>query len=224
MSITPETIAQALQSENLGDRLSAVNQLRNLPAEIAFELLIKAIGDNNARVRYAAVSQMGTLGHQNRQKSLEILLARLYADPEIDVKAAAADAIGGLQLTEAFPDLEACFRQENDWLLQMSIIATLGELGDPRSFDLLKEALASTEALVQGSAIGSLGELKNPESIPLFEPFLTNEDWQIRYRVVQALGNIGGVETRAMLQVLAQDPIPQVSEMAAITLAQVVAS
>jgi HEAT repeat protein len=221
MSITPETIAQALQSEDLGDRLSAVNQLRNLPADIAFELLIQAIGDNNARVRYAAVSQMGTLGHQNREKSLEVLLARLYADSEIDVKAAAADAIGGLQLTEAYPDLEDCFRAGNDWLLQMSIIATLGELGDPRCFNLLKEALASTEALVQGAAIGSLGELKNPESIPWFEPFLTHEDWQLRYRVVQALGNIGGAEAKEMLQVLAQDSIPQVSEMAAIALAQI---
>jgi HEAT repeat protein len=220
MSITPETIAQALQSENLGDRLSAVNQLRNLPGETAFELLIRAIRDKNARVRYAAVSQMGTLGRQDRAKSLEILRDRLYADPEIDVKAAAADAIGALQLTEAFPDLEACFRQVNDWLLQMSIISTLGELGDPRSFDLLKEALASPEALVQGSAIGSLGELKNPESIPLFEPFLTNEDWQIRYRVVQALSNIGGDRAKAMLQTLTQDSMPQVSEMAAIALVQ----
>jgi HEAT repeat protein len=221
MSITPETVAQALQSENLGDRLSAVNQLRNLPEAAAFELLLQAIGDSNSRVRYAAVSQMDTLGNQDRAKSLEVLLARLYADPEIDVKAAAADAIGALHMTEAFPDLEACFRQVNDWLLQMSIIATLGELGDPRSFDLLKEALSSPEALVQGSAIGSLGELKNPESVALFEPFLTNEDWQIRFRVVQALSNIGGEEARAMLQILTQDSMPQVSESAAIALAQI---
>jgi HEAT repeat protein len=221
MSITPETVAQALQSENLGDRLSAVNQLRSLPETTAFELLLQAIGDSNSRVRYAAVSQMDTLGNQDRAKSLEVLLARLYADPEIDVKAAAADAIGALQMTEAFPDLEACFRQVNDWLLQMSIIATLGELGDPRGFGLLKEALSSPEALVQGAAIGSLGELKNPESVALFEPFLTNEDWQIRFRVVQALGNIGGKEARAMLQILTQDSMPQVSETAAIALAQI---
>ncbi len=221
MSITPETVAQALQSENLGDRLSAVNQLRTLPEADAFKLLLQAIRDNNSRVRYAAVSQMDTLGNQDRAKSLEVLLARLYDDPEIDVKAAAADAIGALRMTEAFPDLEACFRQINDWLLQMSIIATLGELGDPRSFDLLKEALSSPEALVQGAAIGSLGELKNPESVALFEPFVTNEDWQIRFRVVQALNNIGGEEARAMLQILAQDSMLQVSETAASALTQI---
>jgi HEAT repeat protein len=221
MSITPETVAQALQSENLGDRLSAVNQLRTLPKADAFELLLQAIGDSNSRVRYAAVSQMDTLGNQNREKSLEVLLTRLYADTEIDVKAAAADAIGALHMTEAFPDLEACFRQINDWLLQMSIVATLGELGDPRGFELLKEALSSSEALVQGAAIGSLGELKNPEAIALFEPFLTNEDWQIRFRVVQALSNIGGEKAREMLQNLTHDSMTQVSETAAIALTQI---
>jgi HEAT repeat protein len=220
MSTNPEAVAQALHSDDLGDRLSAVNQLRNLPAEVAFGLLTQAIEDVNPRVRYAAVSQMGTLGHQDRTKSLEILRNRLYTDSEMDVKAAAADAMGALQLTEAFPDLEACFRQINDWLLQMSIISTLGELGDPRSFDLLKEALSSPEELVQGSAIGSLGELKNPEAIPLFEPFLNNADWQIRYRIVQALTNIGGEGARTMLQTLTRDSVPQVSEMAAMALSQ----
>ncbi len=221
MSNNPEAIAQALQSEDLGDRLSAVNQIRDLPEAVGFDLLTQAIGDGNSRVRYAAVSQMGTLGKQDLVKSLEILRDRLYTDSEMDVKAAAADAIGALQLTEAYPDLVTCYRQINDWLLQMSIVSTLGELGDPRGFELLKEALSSPEELVQGSAIGSLGELKNPEAIPLLEPFLTHPDWQIRYRVVQALRNIGGAAARPMLETLSRDDTAQVSEMATASLAQI---
>ena len=221
MSITPESIGQALQSEDLGDRLSAVNQLRTLPSSAAFELLKQAIGDSNARVRYAAVSQMSSLGHEDLEQSLTILLNRLYADSEMDVKAAAADAIGALQLTQAYPDLESCYKQTNDWLLQMSIIATLGELGDPRAFDLLKEALSSPEGLVQGAAIGSLGELKNPEAVPLLRPFATHEDWQIRYRVAQALGNLGGSEARALAEDLSKDEVGQVAEMAGLAIAQI---
>jgi HEAT repeat protein len=221
MSITPESIAQALQSEDLGDRLSAVNQLRTLPTPVAFELLKQAIEDKNARVRYAAVSQMSSLGHEDLAQSLTILRDRLYNDPEMDVKAAAADAVGALQLTEAYPDLESCYRQENDWLLRMSIIATLGELGDPRGFELLKDALSSPEGLVQGAAIGSLGELKNPETVPLIQPFATHEDWQIRYRVAQALGNLGGPEALALAKVLSQDPMEPVAEMAKMAIAQI---
>ncbi|HEY9828551.1 MAG TPA: HEAT repeat domain-containing protein, partial [Stenomitos sp.] len=108
MSHTPETVAQALQSADLGDRLAAVNNLRTLPTEPAFQLLKQAIQDANPRVRYAAVSQMSTLGQQDLAESLEILRDRLYQDSELDVKAAAADAIGALHLTEAYPDLEAC--------------------------------------------------------------------------------------------------------------------
>jgi HEAT repeat protein len=221
MSITPESIAQALQSEDLGDRLSAVNQLRTLPAAEGFELLKQAISDSNARVRYAAVSQMSTLGHEDLTQSLEILLGRLYTDSEMDVKAAAADAIGALKLTEAYPDLENCYKQTNDWLLQMSIIATLGELGDPRAFELLKDALSSPEGLVQGAAIGSLGELRNREAVELLKPFVTHEDWQVRYRVAQALGNLGGEEAKALAEDLSHDGVGQVAEMAALAIAQI---
>jgi HEAT repeat protein len=218
MSITPESVAQALQSTDLGDRISAVNQLRHLPTNTAFTLLKSAIQDSNPRVRYAAVSQMGTLGHEDLEESLVILRDRLYQDTEMDVKSAAADAIGALHLTEAFPDLEACYQQVDDWLLRMSIVSTLGELGDPRSFNLLQQALSSPEGLVQGAAIGSLGELKNPEAIALISPFATHEDWQIRYRVAQALGNIGSTEAKSLLETLKHDSAEPVVEMATLSL------
>lgn len=221
MSITPEQVAQLLQSEDLGDRLSAVNQMRHLPGPAAFELLKQAVGDKNARVRYAAVSQLSSTGHEDLAQSLEILRDRLFRDSEMDVKAAAADAIGALQLTEAFPDLETSFHATEDWLLRMSIVSTLGELGDPRAFELLKIAIHSPESLVQGAAIGALGELRNPQAIPLIQPFADHEDWQIRYRVAQALGNLGGAEARTLLEILNQDSMSQVAEMANLALAQV---
>jgi len=39
MSVTPESVKQMLSSENLGDRLRAVNQIRELEPAIAFELV-----------------------------------------------------------------------------------------------------------------------------------------------------------------------------------------
>jgi HEAT repeat protein len=220
MSINPETIAQSLQSGDLSDRLSAVNQLRSLPPDVAFEMLKQPINDDNPRVRYAAVSQLSVLGNQDLEQSLAILRDRLYHDSEIDVQAAAADSMGALKLTEAFPDLDARFHQTQDWLLQMSIVSTLGELGDPRSFGLLTEALSSSEPLVQGSAIGSLGELKDVKAIALIQPFITHEDWQLRYRVAQALGNIGGAEAHGLLETLRHDPMSQVADMANVALQQ----
>ena len=93
MSITPESVEQLLSSDDYGDRLRGLNQLRQLDPAIAFPLLQPLLGDNNVRVRYAAVSQMANLGKQDLQTSLELLRDRLINDPETDVKAAAADAL-----------------------------------------------------------------------------------------------------------------------------------
>ena len=214
MNITPESVKQLLSSEDLGDRLRAVNQVRQLEPVIGFELIQIAIGDSNSRVRYSAVSQMDTLGVQDLQLSLDILRDRLFNDPEVDVQAAAADCLGALKLQDAFEDLQQIYYTTPEWLVQFSIIATLGELGDPRAFELLKEALSSENELVQTAAISSLGELGNLEAIPLLVPYATNPDWQTRYRVAQALSRLGGAEGKAILETLANDEVEAVANEA----------
>ncbi|WP_392530258.1 phycobilisome degradation protein NblB [Nostoc sp. C117] len=211
MSITPESVKQMLGSQDLGDRLRAVNQIRQLEPAIGFELIQNAIGDSNARVRYSAVSQMDTLGTQDLQLSLNILRDRLLNDPEIDVQAAAADCLGALKLHEAFEDLEKLYHTTNEWLIQFSIIATLGELGDPRAFELLKQALSSDNELVQTAAISSLGELGNLEAVTLLAPYATNPDWQIRYRLVQALTHLGSAEAKSILETLVDDDVEAIA-------------
>lgn len=214
MSITPESVKQMLNSEDLGDRLRAVNQIRELEPAIAFQLAQSAVNDANARVRYSAVSQMDTLGGQDLATALALLRDRLLNDPEPDVQAAAADCLGALKLTAAFEDLQHIYHTTPEWLVKFSIVATLGELGDPRSFELLKEALASENELVQTAAISSFGELGDVQAIPLLLSYATNPDWQIRYRVVQALGRLGGPEARSTLEALVDDQVEAVAEEA----------
>ena len=214
MSITPESVKELLSSEDLGDRLRAVNQIRQLEPTLAFELLKTAINDPNARVRYSAVSQMDTLGGQDLSTSLTIVRDRLLNDPEPDVQAAAADCLGALKLTEAFPDLQQVYHTTPEWLVKFSIIATLGELGDPRSFELLKEALESGNDLTQTAAISSFGDLGDMQAIPLLVPYATNPDWQIRYRVVQALNRLGGPDAHSTLETLANDQVEAVAQEA----------
>lgn len=214
MSITPESVQKLLKSEDFGDRIKGLNQLRTMEQNVAFELIKPMVKDKNTRVRYAAVSQFDTLGQQDLAASLEILRDRLYNDPEPDVQAAAADALGGLKLTEAFDDLVKMYHQSSDWLIQFSIIATLGELGEPRGFDLLQEALESDNNLVQTAAISSLGELGDNRAIPLLITFANHDDWQIRYRLTQALGRLGGEQAHSTLEELAQDQVEQVAQEA----------
>ena len=217
MSITPESVQDLLQSQDFGDRLRGVNQLRELDPAIAFELIQASIVDSNVRVRYAAVSQLASLGHQNSDLSLNLLKAGLQ-DPEPDIQAAAADSIGALKFTEAYDDLEQLFHSSSEWLVQFSIVAALGELGEVRAFELLREALHSEHELLQTAAIGSLGELGDDRAVELLIPFATNPDWQIRYRVMQALSRFKTPEARSTLESLAQDEVAQVADQAKLAL------
>ncbi len=212
--MTPESIQELLKSPNFGDRIKGINYLRQVDPKIAFELINPLVNDHNTRVRYAAVSYLATVGDQNLTASLAILRDRLFNDPEPDVQAAAADAIGGLKLTEAFEDLAKIYHQTSEWLIQFSIVATLGELGEPKAFDLLIEALNSDNNLLQTAAVGALGELGDNRAVPLLIPFADNEDWQLRYRLVQALGRLGGTEAVATIQKLVEDDVEQVAQEA----------
>ena len=203
-----------LNSLNHGDRIKGLNQLRTMDKAEAFRLILPLVKDMNTRVRYAAVSQLDALGRENLELTLELLRDRLHNDSEPDVQAAAADAIGGLQLTEAYDDLEKVYHQTTEWLVQFSIIATLGELGEPRGFELLEEALHSDNNLLQTAAIGSFGELGDSRAVELLISFADNEDWQIRYRLAQALGRLGGEQAQVILQKLANDQAEQVAQEA----------
>ncbi len=214
MTITPESVKILLHSENFGDRIKGINELRQLEKKIAYELIRPMVNDTNVRIRYAAVSQLDTLGGVNLEDCKQLLLDRLYNDPEADVKAAAADAIAGLKLTEAYPDLEKAYHENPDWLIQFSIVAALGELGDTRAFDLLKHALESDNSLLKTASISALGELGDIRAISLLVPFVDDDDWQIRHRLAQALGRLGGEEAQATLQKLVNDKSDAVAEEA----------
>ncbi|MCY7322885.1 MAG: HEAT repeat domain-containing protein [Phormidesmis sp. CAN_BIN36] len=213
MTTTPDLVKAALESADFGERLRAINHLRQLDPAIAFELIKAPVLDSNVRVRYAAVSQLSSLGRQDLAASLKILRAGLL-DPEPDVQAAAADSIGALKLTEAFDDLEALYRRTPEWLVGFSIVAALGELGNLQAFELLEEALAADNDLLKTAAIGSLGELGDVRAVDLLIPYATNPDWQIRYRVVQALGRLNTPEARSTLETLVADDAEQVAEQA----------
>ena len=214
MSITRESVQTLLSSTDFGDRLRGVNQLRELDRAISFEMVQPMVQDSNVRVRYAAMSQLSSLGHENPSRTLEMLRVGIK-DPEADVQAAAADCIGALHLVEAYPELKQLYISTSDWIVQMSIVATLGELGEPLAIEILESAINSGTELLIVSAIGALGELKDERAIAILEPFAQNSDSQIRYRVAQALAYFpNSIEAKVILNTMVNDPEALVSDYA----------
>ncbi|MBE9195378.1 MULTISPECIES: phycobilisome degradation protein NblB [Synechocystis] len=214
MSDPVASIKALLDSESFSDKVRGLNQLRALEPAQAFPLLKPLVNDANPRIRYAAVSQLDPVGNADLEQSLQLLRDRLFNDPEIDVQSVAADVIGGLKLTAAYPDLKKAYEETPEWLLQMSIVATLGEMGDSRGFDLLKIALSSENSLIRTAAISALGELGNPDAFPLLVPLAQDEDWQVRYRLALAVGHLEHPDRQSLLQQLAQDKAEQVASTA----------
>lgn len=211
---SPEQVRSLLASDNFGDRIKGVNLLRDLDPKLAFEMIAPHCDDPNTRVRYAAVSQISELGKQDLDKAYSLLSASL-GDPEPDVQAAAADSLGALKLTAALEDLHELYNTTSEWLVQMSVVACLGEMGDPGAFDLLKSALGADNGLVSVSAIGALGELNDERAIPLLLPYATDADWQTRHRTAQALGHFAKhPDVHQALQTLANDTVDIVAETA----------
>lgn len=214
-----ESLQQQLQSEDLGDRLRALTEGRRLDLSERFQLVCIAAGDRHARIRYDATSQIASVGTCDLPKSFAVLSDLLLHDKETDVRAAAADSMGALKLTQAFEMLVETYHTTDEWLLQFSIIAALGELGDRRSFEVLVEALQHSNPLVKVAAIGALGDLGDPRCLELILPLVSDPDWEIRYRLVQALYQIGGAEAASALTQLSQDAVAQVAETAKTLLA-----
>lgn len=210
----PESIQALLTADDAGDRISGINQLRQIDPAVAFQMIQPAINDANVRVRYAAVSQLASLGLQDRHHALHLLRDRLLNDPELDVQAAAADSLGALKLTEAYDDLERLYHSTSEWLIHVSIVAALSEMGEPRAFELLCRALSSENELVRTVAIGALGEFGDHRAIPLLIPYANSDDWQVRYRVVQALSRLDTPDVRATLEHLSHDPMESVAQEA----------
>jgi HEAT repeat protein len=211
---------ERLSSDDLGVRMKALSDSRSLDTSERFVLAIIAANDRNARIRYDAVSQLSTIGSEDLDKALSVLSDRLLTDPENDVRAAAADSIGALKLTAAFDSLKQAYLTTDDWIMQFSVIAALGELGEPRGFELLNTALTNPTDLVKIAAIGALGDLGNPAAIDVLLPFAEDPDWQVRHRVAQSLAQLGGDRAKTALEKLARDPIEQVAENAKLMLAE----
>ncbi|MEN9239568.1 MAG: HEAT repeat domain-containing protein [Thermostichales cyanobacterium SZTDM-1c_bins_54] len=203
-----------LASEDLGDNLRAVNQARYLQPEACWQVLSQAAQHPNARVRYAAISQMGSLKLADPAPIAACLRQALQSDPEFDVRAAAAASLGDLKYPNTLPDLMAAYAREQEWLVQFSIMAALGELRDPGAFDLIASTLESGNELVRTAAIAALGDLGDERAIPKLAPWIRDPDWQLRYRLAIALGQIGTAAAQELLQQLSQDPDPRVAQQA----------
>jgi HEAT repeat protein len=212
-----EQLEVQLQSPSVKDRVLAMIELQKglIPPLEALPLIQLALTDDNTQVRGMAVY---SLGIQPTVENLSLLVPILIADPDPNMRAIAAGALGYLEDPRAFQPLCHAFYEDDCWLVQFSAAVALGNLKNPQATWVLLEALGNEHVLMQEAAIAALGEIGAIETLPRLLRFVDAADWLLRKRLAEALGNLPSPQSQSALKFLQGDSNPLVAESARLSL------
>lgn len=187
-------IQQQLESSDSEVRIVAARQLSNL-SEISIQLFSVGLGDDDWRVRKAAVETFFLLSHP--ENLIPELIEFLSNQDNVGLRNSAIEiliGLGSLAVAELQRELDC-----PDIDVRKFVIDILGEIGDARCADMLIGALADVDVNVRYAAVETLGKLKVESAItPLLE-LMQNPDPGLRFTILQALSCIGGAISIAQL-------------------------
>ena len=145
-------LGRALAEETPRNRAAAARAAR-LADEASIEpLLVAALADPDAWVRYFAAC---SLGERRHRPAVVPLLKLAEADPAPQVRIAAVQAIGALDADAAVPLAEQ-FLQEPDTDVARAALGAVAEADNARVDDLLEVAIRSTQMPLRQCAIEAM--------------------------------------------------------------------
>jgi len=130
------------------------------------------------------------------------------------VRQSAAQALGELKSTQAFPALVELLQDPEEEVLEDAILA-LGQLGQAEAAQHLLPLLKDRRASIRRSVAQALGELGTLEAIPLLEGLLTDyRDIDVRQSAAAALVQLSPAKAEERLKQLLKDPDSQMIQYA----------
>ena len=166
--------------------------LRNTAAEILVRLgrhavrrLIAELACNDRDVRKFALDVLGEIGDRT---AVPAILDSL-TDPDINVRAAAAESLGKLKALEAAAPLCSALAVEDDLLLRFTFLEALGRIGAP--LPIVRLLACADEALLRPPLYQCLGRIGGPEGLPLLLQGLQDTARATRMAAVLAIARIG---------------------------------
>jgi HEAT repeat protein/predicted MPP superfamily phosphohydrolase/energy-coupling factor transporter ATP-binding protein EcfA2 len=172
----------------------------------------------------------------NAQRSVIVhVISHFLRDEYVDVRRAAAEALGKIGNAKDIKLLEPLLKDENKSVQRASLeafgkigtakdipllkslimvvdsglkdvaIATMGKIITSREIFLLESLLMDINIDVCIAAIKALGEIGTSDHIPLLKPLINNKDQRIRFEVAEVLGKIGTNKHIPLLEPLLSD-------------------
>ncbi|RPJ42893.1 MAG: HEAT repeat domain-containing protein [Candidatus Latescibacterota bacterium] len=150
-----QTLVSSIREKNDPMRNRMFMKLRVL-GNASVGALLASIGDESPEVRHYVAF---TLGFFDEPRVPEALLTAFRADPDLDVRCAAAEALGRLRVREAIAPLIAAL-SDPEAELRQSAAYSLGLIGDPEARSALEQAKGDTDELVRFFAGEALVEIE----------------------------------------------------------------
>jgi hypothetical protein len=119
-----DALREAIASDVPGRSRPALASLVDATPEQAEPLLLLGLQQSDMLLRQLSCSG---LGHKPTPAGWEPLVHTLQNDPEVAVRAEAANALVSHGLERAWPLLLEAFQRENEWLLRCSVLSAVAE-------------------------------------------------------------------------------------------------
>ena len=121
----------------------------------------------------------------------EALLESLETDFDLEVRIAAANALGSLRATDQLAALTEALdspRHREDWQVQVAVIRTMGSIGSPDAGPVLTRFIRDRDERVAREAIQAIGRTGYQAAFPaLSNLFRTADDRRIRDLALEAI-------------------------------------
>jgi HEAT repeat protein len=190
MEIKSETTAYMvlpLLRENSFLRNTALIILREM-GRIAIPLLYILLDDKDDDVRKFALDLIHDIQYCDYPEKLVELVTE---DPNANVRAAAAKALGTLRYRKAVPQLVKALNDE-EWVC-FSVLEALGELKEESSIDSIAGLLNSNSEAIRFAAIETLGKIGSSRAKPYLMEYASRADEIERNAALKSLIQIGDI-------------------------------
>jgi HEAT repeat protein len=167
---------------------------------VVVQELLKAVDDENERVRDEAIYAVGIVGGTGFPTESESVLVKALDHYDAGVRAAAARVIGRLGIESAGDALIKAIDDSNRDV-RFAAIRALGELRQASAVKTITDQLiyyGKGEGAT--TALRALAQIADPSSVPVFVQHLTNKDPLMRRAAAEGLGRTGDTSQTTQLE------------------------
>jgi len=181
--VAAETVASLLRSQDPGLRNMAVEILAKI-GKAAIDRVSEMLHDRDKDIRKFGVDILEKIG----STEAEALLVQALLDDNVNVSAAAAEALGKCGTKSAVPHLIACLDQSS-WL-KCAALRSLGVIGGDEALKAILGIDLKDESMVLFSAVSALGTLGDSRGIDFLLDLLDRGDRTLEPSIIQAIESI----------------------------------